>query len=58
LLISTALDPNLVLVENSVSGPESAPSAASVADVAVAAASIDSSVIDNLLKNFGGKVVS
>lgn len=58
LLIATALDPNLVLVENSVSSPESAPSAASVADVAVAAASIDSSVIDNLLKNFGGKVVS
>ncbi len=57
LVIATTLDPNLVLVENT-STPETAPSSASVADAAVSAANIDSSVIDNLLKTFGGKVVS
>ncbi len=57
LVIATILDPNLILVENT-STPETAPSSASVADAAVSAANIDSSVIDNLLKTFGGKVVS
>jgi len=56
--IATVLDPNLVLVENTTPSFEAtAPAAASVADAAVSAASIDSSVIDNLLKTFGGKVV-
>jgi len=56
--LATLLDPNLVLVENTTPSVEAtAPAAASVADAAVSAASIDSSVIDNLLKTFGGKVV-
>jgi DNA polymerase-3 subunit gamma/tau len=60
IAIATTLDPNLVLVDNNsnVITNETAPSANRVAGAAVAAAEIDSSVIDNLLKNFGGKVVS
>ncbi|MCX6793133.1 MAG: DNA polymerase III subunit gamma/tau [Candidatus Falkowbacteria bacterium] len=60
IVVETTLDPNLVLVENiaSVAVDATAPSAASVAGAAVAAAEIDSSVIDNLLKTFGGRVVS
>jgi len=57
-VIATTLDPNLILMENGKSEAGTAPSAASVADAAVAAANIDSTVIDNLLKTFGGKVVS
>jgi len=60
IAIATTLDPNLVLVENTVSVPAgtTAPSAERVAGAAVMAAEIDSSVIDNLLKTFGGRVVS
>lgn len=60
IAIATTLDPNLVLVENIVSVPAgtTAPSAEAVTGAAVAAAEIDSSVIDNLLKTFGGRVVS
>jgi len=60
IAIATTLDPNLVLVENVASVPagSTAPSAERVAGAAVLAAEIDSSVIDNLLKTFGGRVVS
>jgi DNA polymerase III gamma/tau subunit len=60
LLIATSLDPDLVLMENTTNEGSigQAPSAERVAGAAVAAAEIDSTVIDNLLKTFGGKVVS
>jgi hypothetical protein len=60
VMIATALDPNLVLVENVKSEtPEPVEgSAGRLANAAVAAADIDASVIDNLLKTFGGRVVS
>ncbi len=60
LVIATTLDPELILVENGKPEGESAPEPAEarLAGAAVEAADIDSSVIDNLLKTFGGKVVS
>ncbi len=59
LVIATTLDPELILVENGKPEGESAsePVEARIADAAAEAANIDSSVIDNLLKTFGGKVV-
>lgn len=56
LSIALALDPNLVLVDNTKpEGSEAAESRLAGADLE--AADIDSGVIDNLLKTFGGKVV-
>lgn len=57
VLILTILDPELVLVDNS--KLETGESESSrVATAATEAAGIDSSTIDNLLKTFGGKIVS
>ncbi len=60
LAIVTTLDPELIIVENSKPEEEhdSEDSESRLAGVALEAAEIDSSVIDNLLKTFGGKVVS
>lgn len=56
LSIALALDPNLVLVDNT--KPEGSEAAESrLAGAGLEAADIDSGVIDNLLKTFGGKVV-
>lgn len=55
LSIALALDPGLVLMDNN--KPEAEVVENRIAGAAVAAAGIDSGVIDNLLKTFGGKVV-
>lgn len=56
LSIALALDPNLVLMDNT--KPEGEQPENRIAGAAVQAAGIDSGVIDNLLKTFGGKVVA
>ncbi len=53
----TILDPELVLVDNTKPEPYD-PETARIAGAATEAAGIDSTVIDNLLKTFGGKIVS
>lgn len=55
LSIALALDPGLVLMDNN--KPEGDAPETRIAGAAVQAAGIDSGVIDNLLKTFGGKVV-
>jgi DNA polymerase-3 subunit gamma/tau len=54
--IVTVLDPDLILVDNMKSDVEE-PEVERLVGVAIEAAEIDSSAIDNLLKTFGGKIV-